>query len=218
MATIGSHVMQWRIYAHCSCTIRECGLVVSGEPADCWHFDLQLKLIDCLIRCYACTMLCLLSQGPGSLPTIRVPCCPQSRIKRNPFTPKQQPQTTNRPAAVALLLWGAILRVHGHRPEVCPVISFCARSTFGCGFVDSLHAIACMKSVITHCMYTAHLLWLCHCRMQFKGGSIAEGRVSQLTFMLATYALNGTYLGMTHWQKQFQICGADKWESGQWQR
>jgi len=40
--------------------------------------------------------------------------------------------------------------------------------------------------------------------------------VSQLSFILSAYALNGTWLGFHEWQKQFQLCGINSDEGALW--
>eukprot|EP00798_Chlamydomonas_sp_ICE-L_P019884 gene19884-26587_t len=40
--------------------------------------------------------------------------------------------------------------------------------------------------------------------------------VSVVQLVLSAYTLNGTWIGYTNFTKQFQLCGADKWEAGNW--
>eukprot|EP00892_Ulva_mutabilis_P005141 jgi/Ulvmu1/299/UM001_0303.1 len=52
--------------------------------------------------------------------------------------------------------------------------------------------------------------------LQFRGGSLSSMSVSKLTFVLATFTLSGTYLGLQPLDLQLQICGnklarADLW-------
>jgi meckelin len=42
--------------------------------------------------------------------------------------------------------------------------------------------------------------------------------VSQFTFILSAFALNGTWLGFHEWQKQFQLCGIHSEEGGLWRK
>ncbi|MEW5313740.1 MAG: hypothetical protein WDW38_005281 [Sanguina aurantia] len=55
-------------------------------------------------------------------------------------------------------------------------------------------------------------------RVRFQGGSLASGSVSSLEFVLASYRVNGTFLGYRNWTTQFQICGAAKRDSSLWHR
>ncbi|KAG2452271.1 hypothetical protein HYH02_003295 [Chlamydomonas schloesseri] len=54
--------------------------------------------------------------------------------------------------------------------------------------------------------------------VQFSGGSLANGQVSVLTFILSAYALNGTWLGYNQWTSQFQLCGAPELDGSRWTR
>lgn len=42
--------------------------------------------------------------------------------------------------------------------------------------------------------------------LQFRGGSLQSSTVSKLTFVLATYTLSGTYLGLRPLELQLQVC------------
>eukprot|EP00191_Tetraselmis_sp_GSL018_P009876 CAMPEP_0177615986 /NCGR_PEP_ID=MMETSP0419_2-20121207/23841_1 /TAXON_ID=582737 /ORGANISM="Tetraselmis sp., Strain GSL018" /LENGTH=849 /DNA_ID=CAMNT_0019113867 /DNA_START=777 /DNA_END=3326 /DNA_ORIENTATION=- len=48
------------------------------------------------------------------------------------------------------------------------------------------------------------------------GGSDSDPIVSKLSFRLARYALNGTFLGWQRFEKQFQLCGGFKAEQDLW--
>lgn len=42
--------------------------------------------------------------------------------------------------------------------------------------------------------------------LQFRGGSLQSLTISKLTFVLATYTLSGTYLGLHPLELQLQVC------------
>ena len=48
------------------------------------------------------------------------------------------------------------------------------------------------------------------------GGDLTQGKVNELTFVLATYTINGSFVGYQNWTKQFQMCGVFKWEASKW--
>ncbi|PNH01038.1 hypothetical protein TSOC_013109 [Tetrabaena socialis] len=55
-------------------------------------------------------------------------------------------------------------------------------------------------------------------RVAFSGGDLSSGKVSELTFVLSSFLLNGTWLGFNSWTSQFQLCGA-AWDDGsRWTR
>lgn len=59
--------------------------------------------------------------------------------------------------------------------------------------------------------------------MHFGSGDKADtventSPVSQFTFILSAYALNGTWLGFHEWEKQFQLCGIHTEEGGLWRK
>ena len=49
-------------------------------------------------------------------------------------------------------------------------------------------------------------------------GDDAQQSISELQFVLSTYTLNGTWVGYVNFTKQFQLCGADKWEANNWKK
>ncbi|KAG2497180.1 hypothetical protein HYH03_004769 [Edaphochlamys debaryana] len=55
-------------------------------------------------------------------------------------------------------------------------------------------------------------------KVKFSGGSISEGKVSMLTFVLSSYLLNGTWLGYTTMTNEFQMCGSRVWDGTKWPR
>ncbi|GLC73394.1 hypothetical protein PLESTF_001370600 [Pleodorina starrii] len=55
-------------------------------------------------------------------------------------------------------------------------------------------------------------------RVQFSGGTLAQGQVSKLSFVLSSYLLNGTWLGYNAWTSEFQLCGAPKTDGSRWYR
>lgn len=62
----------------------------------------------------------------------------------------------------------------------------------------------------------------CLRRVHFGSGgadTIASGEpVSQFTFILSAYALNGTWLGFYEWIRDFQLCGIHSVEGGLWRK
>ncbi|GFR52700.1 hypothetical protein Agub_g15327 [Astrephomene gubernaculifera] len=55
-------------------------------------------------------------------------------------------------------------------------------------------------------------------RVMFSKGSLAQGKVSSLTFILSSYLLNGTWLGYNQWTSEFQLCGAPQNDGSRWYR
>ena len=67
-------------------------------------------------------------------------------------------------------------------------------------------------------LFTQLLSVRCMCRVTFSGGSQASNVVSSLSFVLSTYALNGTWLGLRNFTSQLQLCGAQRPEASAWRR
>lgn len=57
-------------------------------------------------------------------------------------------------------------------------------------------------------------LWRCflHCRVSMSASSPA------LQFVLASYDINGTWLGLHNWTTQLQVCGGSTHEAALWTR
>jgi meckelin len=55
-------------------------------------------------------------------------------------------------------------------------------------------------------------------RVSFSGGGLDQGKVSQLTFILSAFLLNGTWLGYNVWSSELQLCGAPKADGTRWSR
>jgi hypothetical protein len=49
-----------------------------------------------------------------------------------------------------------------------------------------------------------------------RGGDLAKGAVSELSFVLSVYSINGSWLGYWNWTSQLQLCGAHASESSKW--